>query len=182
MGWSSTELKGVWVYEPEIFRDERGYFLETYNAGQLPDDLKGQLFVQDNEAKSSRGVIRGLHYQVPPFEQAKLVRCVSGEILDVIVDIRPDSETYGQHLAVLLNEDNKKQLDVPRGFAHGYAVLSATAIFAYKCDNYYAPKAEGGILYSDPHLNIAWKLEDHEIIVSKKDSHLPVLGQHIPFK
>lgn len=182
MGWSSTELKDVWVYEPKVFKDERGYFLETYNAGHLPNDLKGQLFVQDNEAQSTRGVIRGLHYQLPPFEQAKLVRCVCGEVLDVIVDIRPDSETYGQTLSIILNEDNKKQLFVPRGFAHGYAVLSPKAIFAYKCDNYYAPESEGGILYSDSHLNISWTLEEHEMIVSEKDKHLPLFGQHTPFK
>ncbi len=181
MGWTKTEIEGAWVYEPKVFRDDRGYFFETFNASTLPDEIKDTVFVQDNEAKSTRGVLRGLHYQLPPFAQAKLVRCTMGEVLDVIVDIRPDSITYGQSLSVLLNEDNKRQLFVPRGFAHGYAVLSEKAIFAYKCDNYYAPHAEGGLKYDDPHLKINWQLGQEEILVSPKDNQLPYLGQHLSF-
>jgi len=182
MGWTKTDMEGVWVYEPKVFRDDRGYFLESFNASTVPDEIKGVVFVQDNEAQSTRGVLRGLHYQLPPFAQAKLVRCMMGEVLDVIVDIRPGSLTFGQTLSVLLNEDNKKQLFVPRGFAHGYAVLSEKAIFTYKCDNYYAPHAEGGLKYDDPNLKINWQLSQDEVIVSPKDIQLPYLGQHLPFQ
>ena len=145
MGWTKTNLQGVWVFEPKIWQDQRGYFVETFNGSTLPDELKNIHFVQDNEAKSTRGVLRGLHYQLPPHAQSKLVRCISGEVLDVIVDVRPESATFGKYISVILNEINKKQLFVPQGFAHGYEVLSDTAIFAYKCDQYYAPGQEGGI-------------------------------------
>lgn len=182
MGWINTKLKDVWVFEPKILRDERGYFFESFNAAHLPEDIKNIIFVQDNEAQSSRGVLRGLHYQLPPHAQAKLVRCVVGEILDIIVDIRPYSPTYGQSFSIVLNDDNKKQLFVPRGFAHGYAVLSQHAIFAYKCDNYYAPQSEGGLRFDDPNLQLDWMLTSSEIVLSDKDNKLPILGHHIPFE
>jgi dTDP-4-dehydrorhamnose 3,5-epimerase len=181
MAWIKTNLEGVWVFEPTIWNDQRGYFVETFNGSTLPNEISEIKFVQDNEAKSTRGVLRGLHYQLPPNAQSKLVRCVTGEVLDVIVDVRPDSNTYGKHLSVILNEINKKQLFVPHGFAHGYAVLSDTAIFAYKCDNYYAPGAEGGLNYNDSALCIDWILPTNEMIVSDKDKLLPVLGEHKPF-
>ncbi|MBL0099551.1 MAG: dTDP-4-dehydrorhamnose 3,5-epimerase [Saprospiraceae bacterium] len=181
MSWMQTNFEGVWVFEPKIWHDQRGYFVETFNSSTLPEPLKGITFVQDNEAKSTRGVLRGLHYQLQPHAQSKLVRCVTGEVLDIIVDVRPGSITYGQHLSVILNEINKKQLFVPHGFAHGYAVLSETAIFAYKCDNYYAPGTEGGLLFDDPALGINWILPRAEMVVSDKDKVLPILGDHKPF-
>ena len=181
MAWIQTKFEGVWVFEPKIWNDERGYFYESYNASNLPNELKDISFVQDNEAKSTKGVLRGLHYQLPSYAQSKLVRCVIGEVLDVIVDVRPNSPTYGQHLSIILNEINKKQMFVPQGFAHGYLVLSETAIFAYKCDNYYAPSHEGGLLFSDPNLQIDWIMTQSEIIISEKDALLPVLGQHKHF-
>lgn len=181
MGWIKTNFEGVWVFEPKIWDDHRGYFVETFNASGLPQELKDLNFVQDNEAKSTRGVLRGLHYQLPPKAQAKLVRCVSGEILDVIVDMRPGSDTFGKYLSVILNEINKKQLFIPHGFAHGYVVLSDTAIFAYKCDQYYAPQTEGGIVYNDPRLNINWLLPLNSLIVSEKDLVLPLFSAHTPF-
>lgn len=181
MSWIRTNFEGVWVFEPKIWNDQRGYFVETFNGSTLPDEIKQIKFVQDNEAKSTRGVLRGLHYQLPPNAQSKLVRCVTGEVLDVIVDVRPDSITYGKHLSIILNEINKKQLFVPHGFAHGYVVLSDVAIFAYKCDNYYAPGAEGGLNYIDPALHIDWILPLNEMIVSDKDILLPPLGEHKPF-
>ncbi|MBK8346183.1 MAG: dTDP-4-dehydrorhamnose 3,5-epimerase [Saprospiraceae bacterium] len=181
MSWMQTNFEGVWFFEPKIWHDQRGYFVETFNSSTLPEPLKGITFVQDNEAKSTRGVLRGLHYQLQPHAQSKLVRCVTGEVLDIIVDVRPGSITYGQHLSVILNEINKKQLFVPHGFAHGYAVLSETAIFAYKCDNYYAPGTEGGLLFDDPALGINWILPRAEMVVSDKDKVLPILGDHKPF-
>jgi len=181
MGWIKTNFEGVWVFEPKIWDDHRGYFVETFNASGLPQELKDIDFVQDNEAKSTRGVLRGLHYQLPPKAQAKLVRCVSGEILDVIVDVRPGSETYGKYLSVILNEINKKQLFIPHGFAHGYVVLSDTAIFAYKCDQYYSPPMESGIIFNDPTLDIKWLLPLNTLIVSEKDLDLPLFSEHTPF-
>lgn len=182
MGWIKTNLEGVWVFEPKIWHDQRGYFVETFNASTLPEELKDVQFVQDNEAKSTRGVLRGLHYQLPPFAQSKLVRCISGEVLDVIVDVRPESSTFGQHISVILNEINKKQLFVPKGFAHGYEVLSDNAVFGYKCDQYYAPGKEGGIRYDDPVLGIKWILPPDQIIVSDKDLQWPNFSEHLPFK
>ena len=182
MGWTKTNLQGVWVFEPKIWQDQRGYFVETFNGSTLPDELKNIHFVQDNEAKSTRGVLRGLHYQLPPHAQSKLVRCISGEVLDVIVDVRPESATFGKYISVILNEINKKQLFVPQGFAHGYEVLSDTAIFAYKCDQYYAPGQEGGIRYDDPALRIKWILPSDQIIVSEKDLQLPNFSEHRPFR
>lgn len=181
MSWRSTHLEGVWIFEPKVWYDARGYFVETFNASKLPEELKSTIFVQDNEAKSTKGVLRGLHYQLPPFAQAKLVRCVEGEVLDVIVDVRPESETYGQHLSVILNDISKKQLFVPHGFAHGYVVLSDTAVFAYKCDQFYHPASEGGLNYNDPNLGIHWILPTESLIVSDKDLILPHLNDHKPF-
>ncbi len=182
MSWIPTHLEGVWVFEPKVWNDARGYFVETFNASALPDEIRNTTFVQDNEAKSTKGVLRGLHYQLPPFAQAKLVRCVQGEVLDVIVDVRPGSKTYGQYLSVILNEISKKQLFVPHGFAHGYVVLSDTAVFAYKCDQFYHPIAEGGLNYNDPQLAIDWILPLESLIVSDKDLILPNLNEHKPFQ
>lgn len=181
MGWEKGMLEGVWIFDPIIWQDERGYFTETFNISGLPEELQSIHFVQDNEAKSTKGVLRGLHYQLPPYAQSKLVRCIQGSILDVIIDIRPKSSTFGQHLAILLDDVQKRQLFVPHGFAHGYVVLSNTAIVAYKCDNLYNSNAEGGIRYNDPNINIDWKLPNNQLIVSEKDKNLPFLEHHSPF-
>lgn len=181
MAWIKTNFEGVWVFEPKVWKDDRGYFVETYNASGLPDDIKNVHFVQDNEAASVRGVLRGLHYQLPPFAQSKLVRVVQGEVLDVIVDLRRDSLTYGKHLSVILNDIQKKQLFVPRGFAHGYVVNSPQAIFAYKCDNFYHPEADAGVKFDDPGLGIDWLISPSECIVSAKDAVLPFFHDHKPF-
>lgn len=178
MGWLKTNFKGVYIFEPKIWRDSRGYFVETYNTKNTDKLPISKDFVQDNEAKSSRGVLRGLHYQCGSHAQAKLVRVVTGEVLDVIVDLRLDEPTYGQHLSVILNDITKKQLYVPRGFAHGYAVLSDEAIFAYKCDNHYNKESEGGLLYNDPKLSINWILNPNEMIISDKDKVNPIFGDH----
>lgn len=165
-----TKIKGVVILEPEVYGDERGYFLESFSQ-KIFDELVGRtVFVQDNESKSSYGVIRGLHYQLPPHTQAKLVRVVQGRVLDVVVDLRKSSSTFGQHVAVELSEENKKQFFVPRGFAHGFAVLSEEAIFQYKCDNYYAPASEGGIQFDDPALGIDWQIPREKMVLSEKDA------------
>lgn len=164
-----TNIEGVYILEPRIFKDERGYFFESFSQRLFEEKVAKTVFVQDNESKSRYGVLRGLHFQLPPYEQAKLVRVVSGKVLDVAVDIRPQSPTFGQHVSVELSDENKRQLFIPRGFAHGFAVLSETAVFQYKCDNYYAPDYEGGILWSDPSLGIDWKLPEKDIILSDKD-------------
>lgn len=173
-----TKLKGCFVIEPRVFGDERGYFFESFNKTSF-QKLTGQEidFVQDNEAYSNRGVLRGLHFQKGKHAQAKLVRVVKGKVLDVVVDLRPDSETYGEHFSIVLSEENKKQLFVPRGFAHGYSVLENNTIFVYKCDNYYAPDAEGGVLYNDASLQIDWMLEAHEIQLSDKDKKLKLIKE-----
>lgn len=169
-----TKLKGCFIIEPSIFKDERGYFFETFNQQKF-EELTNQTinFVQDNESFSSKGVLRGLHFQKGEYAQAKLVRVVQGSVLDVAVDIRKDSPTYGKHVAVEISSENKKQLFVPRGFAHGFVVLSKTAIFTYKCDNYYNKQAEGGLIYNDKTLNIDWKIPQKEMIISDKDAVLP---------
>lgn len=182
MSWSKTNFEGVFIFEPKVWKDDRGYFVETFNASNLSGTDINPNFVQDNEAKSTKGILRGLHYQIGEYAQAKLVRVVQGEVLDVIVDLRPQSATYGQHLSVILNDIGKKQLYVPRGFAHGYAVLSEEAIFAYKCDNFYNKESEGGLLYSDPTLNIDWILPQSQFLVSEKDQILPTFGKHIQFR
>lgn len=177
-----TGIKDLFIFEPRVFNDDRGYFFESFNAKNWPDSAIHEPFVQDNEAFSSKGVLRGLHYQIPPFAQAKLVRVVTGEVLDVVVDIRPGSETYGKTFSAILSGENKRQMYVPRGFAHGYVVLSETAIFSYKCDNYYSKAHEGGILYNDPTLAIDWKIDPDIAELSEKDKLQPAFGQHRIFE
>lgn len=166
-------LPGLRLYTPRVFGDERGYFFEAYNAELWREAGVGADFVQDNQAYSSRGVLRGLHYQRGEHAQAKLVRVIHGEVLDVAVDCRVDSPTYGRHHAVLLSGERHNQFYVPRGFAHGYVVLSETALFAYKCDNFYAPESEGGIRFDDPALAIDWQIPSSEVQLSGKDAALP---------
>jgi dTDP-4-dehydrorhamnose 3,5-epimerase len=169
------DIKGIFVLEPRVFADERGYFFESFRKDKFISEVCNTRFVQDNEAKSNYGVLRGLHFQKGEYAQAKLVRVVKGAVLDVAVDIREDSPTYGQHVAVKLTGENKKQMFIPRGFAHGYVVLEDDTIFSYKCDNLYAPNHEGGILYNDPKLNIDWIIPEKEIIVSEKDKKNPLI-------
>lgn len=177
-----TELEGVFIIKPRIFNDVRGYFFESYSKTEFDEKVRPIDFVQDNESMSSKGVMRGLHYQCPPYTQSKLVRCVKGCVLDVAVDIRKGSPTYGQHVAVELSEENHLQLFVPRGFAHGFAVLSDVAVFQYKCDNYYHPEADGGVSIDDTSLGIDWKIDAEHAILSKKDTKLPLLtGFDSPF-
>lgn len=169
-----TYLKGCYVIEPRIFEDERGYFFESFNEDRFNEVIGENInFVQDNESLSSKGVLRGLHYQIGEHAQAKLVRVIKGSVLDVVVDIRKDSKTYGKQFSIELSEDNKTQLFVPRGFAHGFIVLSDTAIFSYKCDNYYNKESEGGIIYNDHTLNIDWQLPEADFLISDKDKVLP---------
>jgi len=167
-----THIEDLVVLEPNIFGDDRGYFFEPYNQKWFDENICKTVFVQDNESKSSKGVLRGLHFQKPPMAQAKLVRVIEGEVLDVAVDLRKESPTYGESYSLILNETNKKQLFVPRGFAHGFAVLSETAIFVYKVDNWYSPENEGGIMWDDTTLKIDWKLELEEVLLSSKDKEL----------
>ena len=162
-------MDGVVIIEPRIFRDERGYFFESFSQREFVEKVRRIDFVQDNESMSSYGVMRGLHFQRPPFTQSKLVRCVKGRVLDVAVDIRRGSPTYGRHVAVELTEENHRQFFVPRGFAHGFAVLSETAVFQYKCDNFYAPQAEGGISIKDGSLGIDWQIPLEKAVLSEKD-------------
>lgn len=166
------------LFEPNVWSDDRGYFFEAFNARTFAEAGIEAGFVQDNQARSTYGVLRGLHYQTGDFAQAKLVRVFEGEVLDVAVDIREGSPTFGQSYSVLLSADNKRQLFVPRGFAHGYAVLSPTAEFFYKCDNFYSKESEGGLLYNDPQLGIDWRLPAGDVVLSEKDAVLPVLGKH----
>jgi len=170
MDFIKTKIPGVVIIEPKVFGDHRGYFFESFNLKTFEEKVQKINFVQDNESKSTRGVLRGLHFQKPPFAQAKLVRCVKGTVLDVAVDIRKDSPTYGKHVAVELSEENKKQLFIPRGFAHGFVVLSDNAIFSYKVDNWYAPEYDSGILWNDKDLNIDWGILDEDVKLSEKDS------------
>ena len=173
MKFIKTEISDVYIIEPSVFGDTRGYFLESYNQKKFEEVVGKTSFVQDNESKSFKGVLRGLHFQKPPFNQAKLVRCIEGRVMDVAVDIRKGSPTYGKHVAIELTGENKRQLFVPRGFAHGFTVLSDTAVFAYKVDNRYAPDFDAGIRWNDKDLNIQWGMKDGEIIVSEKDTELP---------
>jgi dTDP-4-dehydrorhamnose 3,5-epimerase len=182
MKFIETKISEVIIIEPTVFGDTRGYFLESYNQKKFEEVVGKISFVQDNESKSSKGVLRGLHFQKPPFEQAKLVRCIEGEVLDIAVDIRKKSKTYGKHVAVLLSGKNKRQLFVPRGFAHGFLVLSTSATFAYKVDNRYAPESDAGIRWNDKELNIQWGMEDSEVMISAKDAELPFLSEFLsPF-
>lgn len=170
-----TDIEGVVIIEPRIFTDARGYFFESFSERDFCKEVREVKFVQDNESKSSYGVMRGLHFQRPPFTQSKLVRVIKGAVLDVAVDIRKGSPTYGKHVAVELTEDNHRQFFVPRGFAHGFAVLSDEAIFQYKCDNFYAPEADGGISILDESLGIDWRIPTDKAILSEKDTKHPLL-------
>lgn len=172
----STAIPGVKIIEPRVFRDPRGYFFESFNEKEFNDEVAPNVhFVQDNQSMSRRGVMRGLHFQLPPYTQAKLVRCVAGEVLDVAVDLRVGSPTYGHHVAVRLSADNFRQFFVPKGFAHGFAVLSDTAVFQYKCDEFYHPEAEGGICILDPALSIDWQTDLEARILAEKDTRHPLL-------
>ena len=170
-----TDIEGVVIIEPRIFEDARGYFFESFSQREFEEKVGKIVFVQDNESKSSYGVMRGLHFQRPPFTQSKLVRCVKGAVLDVAVDLRKGSPTYGKHVAVELTEDNHRQFFIPQGFAHGFAVLSEEAVFQYKCDNFYAPQADGGISILDESLGIDWKIPTDKAILSEKDTKHPLL-------
>ncbi len=171
---TESHLQGCYIIEPNVFEDKRGYFFESFNQDRFNKLIGTQInFVQDNESASTKGVLRGLHYQTGRYAQAKLVRVIKGAVLDVVVDLREGSKTYGQQFSIELSESNKKQLFVPRGFAHGFIVLSDTAIFSYKCDNYYNKASEGGIIYNDETLNIDWQLSEDKFIISEKDLELP---------
>ena len=173
-----TAIEGVVIIEPKLFSDERGYFFESYNEERFRAETGIETrFVQDNESRSKYGVLRGLHFQRPPYAQAKLVRVVKGRVLDVAVDIRTGSPTYGRYVAVELSEDNHRQLFIPKGFAHGYAVLSDEAIFQYKCDNLYHPECEGAIVWNDPTIGIDWGIAEGNMILSEKDKHNPTLAE-----
>jgi dTDP-4-dehydrorhamnose 3,5-epimerase len=176
MKYIKTKIPEVIIIEPDLFGDERGYFMISYSQKEFEENVLKTQFIQDNESMSGYGVLRGLHYQLPPYAQAKLVRVVLGKVLDVAVDIRKNSPTFGQYVAVELSEENKRQLFIPRGFAHGFAVLSEKAIFQYKIDNVYAPKHERGIAFNDNSLNIDWKISPENIILSQKDKQNPLLG------
>lgn len=169
MNYIQTEIDGVWLIEPNVFSDERGYFMEAFKKEEFESHVGPVNFVQDNESKSSFGVLRGLHYQKGEYSQAKLVRVIKGEVLDVAVDLRKSSPTFGKYVSALLSEENKRQFFIPRGFAHGFAVLSDEAIFTYKVDNKYAPQAEASILYNDETLGIDWPLADTQMKLSPKD-------------
>jgi dTDP-4-dehydrorhamnose 3,5-epimerase len=177
MKFISTPFSGLFLIEPKVFGDSRGYFFESFQLEAFEQNIGKVEFVQDNESKSGYGVLRGLHFQKPPYTQAKLVRCISGSILDVVVDLRKDSPNYKKHYSVELSADNKLQLFIPRGFAHGFVVLSEEAIFSYKVDNLYAPTHDGGIRYNDPELAIDWKLPKEAIKLSSKDQELPLVSQ-----
>lgn len=166
-----TDIEGVVIIEPRIFRDDRGYFFESFSQREFQEKVCNTVFVQDNESKSSYGVLRGLHFQKPPYAQSKLVRVIKGAVLDVAVDIRKGSPTFGQHVAVELTEDNHRQFFIPRGFAHGFSVLTDEVIFQYKCDNFYAPQSEGALAWDDPDLGIDWRLPAEKVILSEKDRH-----------
>lgn len=178
-----TAIKGVYIIEPKVFGDARGYFFESYNEREFREKTGLDItFVQDNESKSSYGVLRGLHFQKPPYTQSKLVRVVKGRVLDVAVDIRKDSATYGKYVAVELTEKNHLQFFIPKGFAHGFSVLSETAVFQYKCDEFYAPQSEGAIAWNDPTLKIDWQLDEKDVLLSEKDKHHPMFNEFIsPF-
>ncbi len=171
-----TPIPGLLILEPRVFADQRGYFLESYNQQKFEDAAISAVFVQDNESKSGRGVIRGLHYQLEPYSQSKLVRVIHGSVYDVAVDCRKGSPTFGQSYGLELSEENKLQFFIPKGFAHGFSVLSETAVFSYKCDAFYNPAVERGILYNDPALKIDWGIEPSEAIVSGKDTVLPLFA------
>ncbi len=172
-----TDIKDVVIIEPRVFKDARGYFFESYSKKEFDEKVRPVDFVQDNESCSAKGVLRGLHFQMPPYTQSKLVRCVKGAVLDVAVDIRKGSPTYGCHVAVELTESNPLQMFIPRGFAHGFAVLSDIAVFQYKCDNFYHPEADGGISVLGPSLGIDWRISVENAILSEKDTKHPLLSE-----
>ena len=178
MPFIETDFRGVLIFEPKLLGDDRGYFFESYNQNTFKEAGITANFVQDNQARSRRGVLRGLHYQVAPEEQAKLVRVIDGEVLDVIVDLRPDEPTYGKWMSIRLSAANKRQLYIPKGFAHGYTALTPEAEFFYKCDSFYSRDHEAGLLYNDPVLNIDWEVDLNQVTTSEKDKGWPVFGQH----
>lgn len=173
-----TEIEGVLIIEPRIFQDSRGYFFESFNQKEFEEKVGDVVFVQDNESKSCYGVVRGLHFQKGGHAQSKLVRVVKGKVLDVAVDLRPDSVTFGKHVSVELSEDNHRQFYIPRGFAHGFSVLSDEVIFQYKCDNLYCPESEGAIAWDDPDLGIDWRIPADKVILSEKDRNHPRLKDY----
>ena len=170
-----TAIDGVFILEPRLFEDARGYFFESFNQREFEEKVAPVVFVQDNESKSSYGVVRGLHYQKPPYTQSKLVRVVKGAVLDVAVDVRKGSPTFGQHVAVELTGENHRQFFIPRGFLHGFSVLSEEVVFQYKCDNFYVPASEGAVAWDDPDLGIDWRIPAEQVILSEKDRHHPRL-------
>ena len=170
-----TEIEGVVILEPRVFGDSRGYFMDSYSERDFNSKVREVKFVQDNESLSSYGVVRGLHFQKPPYAQSKLVRAVKGKVLDVAVDIRKESPTFGKHVAVELSADNHRQVFIPRGFAHGFAVLSDEAVLQYKCDNFYSPEHEGSVAWNDPELGIDWQIPFDKVILSAKDQNCPKL-------
>ena len=182
MIFTEQKIKGVWVIEPKVITDARGYFMESFKKEAFEEHIGKVEFIQDNESKSTRGVLRGLHYQRGYFSQAKLVRALQGSVLDVVVDIRKSSPTFGQYVSVVLTDDNKKQLFVPRGFAHGFLVLSETAVFSYKVDNAYSPTHDASILWNDPEIGIEWGIDEREIILSEKDKVAKLLSEAILFE
>ena len=175
MEYKETKIKGVFIIEPKVFQDARGYFMEAWKQAEFDEHVGRTVFIQDNESKSSYGVLRGLHYQKGDASQAKLVRVIKGNVLDVAVDIRKSSPTFGQHVMVELSEENKRQFFIPRGFAHGFLVLSQEAIFTYKVDNPYAPQCDAGIRWNDPDLGIEWPIDPAEVLTSEKDLKQPLL-------
>ena len=179
MEFIKTKIDGVVIMEPRIFKDARGYFFESFRAEEFEEKVCRTTFIQDNESLSSYGVVRGLHFQKPPFSQSKLIRVIKGAIMDVAVDLRKHSPTYGQYVSVELSEENHRQLFIPRGFAHGFSVLSEEVILQYKCDNYYAPQSEGGIAWNDPDLNIDWQVPADKVILSEKDTKHPLLKDYL---
>jgi dTDP-4-dehydrorhamnose 3,5-epimerase len=181
MEFIETAIKGVFIIEPKVFNDARGYFFEAWKKAEYEEKIGNVEFIQDNESKSSYGVLRGLHYQKGEFSQSKLVRVIKGKVLDVAVDIRRSSSTFGQHVMVELSEENKRQFFIPRGFAHGFLVLSEEAIFTYKVDNVYAPKAEAGIRWNDPQLGIEWPINPKDVVTSEKDLVAPLLSEAVLF-
>lgn len=170
-----TDIEGLVILEPRLFKDQRGYFFESFSEREFAEKIAPVHFVQDNESRSSYGVLRGLHFQKPPYEQAKLVRVVKGRVMDVAVDLRKDSPTFGRHFSVELSEDNHRQLFIPRGFAHGFCALSDDVVFLYKCDGYYAPESEGALIWNDPDLGIDWGIPEEDVKLSEKDRSHPRL-------
>ena len=181
MNFIETDIKGVFIIEPKVFADSRGYFMESFRQSDFEKHIGKIDFVQDNESKSTYGVLRGLHFQLPPHAQSKLVRVIKGSVLDVAIDVRKSSPTFGKHVAVELSEENKRQLFIPRGFAHGFLVLSKEAIFTYKVDNVYAPQSEGSIVYNDPTIGIDWGIPADDILLSAKDMDAPLLEKAVLF-